>query len=191
MSRRGRRAQARGPLRGQARGRTVSAGAVALLAGLLVGLTPLASEACAGCSNPNLPTARSGAVGLIPGELAVAVNLSGTTMRVLHSEHCPDIGPICEQRAEPPQLHDQGITVAELRPILSLGLTRVFGLELQVPVRMAHTTIIFRRLDGTAFTPDYENIHHRNETLVGLGDPWISARAAWPAWDWTVLATAG
>ena len=27
------------------------------------------------------------------------------------------------------------------------------------------------------FEPDYENIHHRNETLFGPGDPWLLGRA--------------
>jgi hypothetical protein len=97
-------------------------------------------------------------------------------MHVVHSEYCPEIGPICNQRAEPPQLHDQRFYIAELRPILALGLTSIFAAELQMPVRVVRTTIQFRRLDGTPFEPDYANIHHRNETLGGLGDPWLLGR---------------
>jgi len=149
--------------------------------GLLVTLTLFfvdrAAAACAGCSNPNLPTARAGNTALSPGQISVAFNLTATTMRVVHSEGCPDIGPICRLRAEPPQLHDQRFYVAELRPIVALGLSDVFGAELQVPLRVVNTTIRFRRLDGTLFEPDYENIHHRNETLYGIADPWLLGRA--------------
>ena len=40
-------------------------------------------HACAGCSNPNLPTARAANVDLAPGEVSAAVNVTGTTMRVV------------------------------------------------------------------------------------------------------------
>jgi len=136
------------------------------------------AEACAGCSNPNLPVGRGAGAVLRPGELATTVNLTATALNVVHSEACPEIGPICLEREEPPQLHDQRFYVAELRPILELGLTEQLGLEAQVPLRFTRTTVLFRRLDGTPFRPDYENIHHRNETLVGVGDPWVSGRVA-------------
>jgi hypothetical protein len=148
----------------------------AISAILVVLFTGRSANACAGCSNPNLPSARGGVAILQPWELSVAINLTGTTMHVVHSEYCPEIGPICSQRAEPPQLHDQRFYVAELRPILGLGISKIFSAELQVPARVLRTTIQFRRLDGTPFTPDYENIHHRNETLVGFGDPWLLGR---------------
>lgn len=152
-------------------------GALTALA-LLSPLTPRTAEACAGCSNPNLPSVRSQESGSQAGALRVGLNLTGTTMQIVHSEHCPEIGPICDTRAEPPQLHDQTFWIAELRPVIDYSFTERFGLEVQLPFRYTHTSVIFRRLDGTAFTPDYENIHHRNETLTGLGDPWLSGRAS-------------
>ncbi len=154
-----------------------SAFSAAVLALLLVDAG--AAHACAGCSNPNLPTGRAQAILLAPGELSATLGFSATTMSVIHSERCPDIGPVCQERDEPPQLHDQDFYVGELRPIFELGLTRVFGIEAQLPLRFTRTTVVFRRLSGEAFTPDYQNIHHRNEDLVGLGDPWLSGRAAW------------
>ncbi len=97
----------------------------------------------------------------------------------MHAEHCPDIGPICQQRDEPPQVHDQMFYVGELRPTFELGLGDTFSLELQAPIRLSATTVKYRRLDGTEFDPDYVNIHHRNETLAGLADPSVSVRAVW------------
>ena len=100
-----------------------------------------------------------------------------TSVRVVHSETCPDIGPICDTRDEPPQLHDQRFDIAEVRLTLSYGLWRWLGVELQAPLRVSHTSVEYQRLDGTEFTPDYPLIHHRNETLLGPGDPWLLARA--------------
>lgn len=103
----------------------------------------------------------------------------GTAVHVVHESHCPDIGPICNERDEPPQLHDQMFYVTELRPILEYGLSEHFSVEVQIPFKVNHTTIVYRRLDGTVYEPDFANIHHRNETLFGLGDPWLSGRTAW------------
>ena len=97
----------------------------------------------------------------------------------MHPQECPDIGPICAVRAEPPQQHDQQFYVGELRPIFEYSLSTHFGVELQLPFKVTHTTVQYRRPDGTIFVPDYEDIHHRNETLFGVGDPWLSARTAW------------
>lgn len=161
-----------------------------LVALALVGVERRA-RACAGCSNPNLPTARAANTGLGPGELGVGFNLTATTMHVVHPEACPEIGPVCRQRNEPPQQHDQRFYVGELRPIVALGLTSMFAVEAQIPVRVVNTTITFRRLDGTAFAPDYENIHHRNETLTGFADPWLLARASGKVGDLRVTTRAG
>lgn len=149
------------------------------------------AEACAGCSNPNLPNARAGNTALAPGAVTLSLNLTGTTMRVVHPQACPDIGPICKQRAEPPQLHDQRLYVLELRPIVGVGITETFGAELQAPVRIVNTSIVFRRLDGQAFEADYESIHHRNETIAGIADPWLLGRATGALGKVRVTARAG
>jgi hypothetical protein len=163
----------------------------ALLAGAAVSVVAARSEACAGCSNPNLPAARGDRHALAPTELTLALNLTATTMHVVHAEACPEIGPICAERAEPPQLHDQRFYVAELRPILAFGISEWLGAELQLPVRVVKTTIVFRRLDGTRFEPDYQNIHHRDETLYGFADPWLLGRSTWTRDALTLTGRAG
>jgi hypothetical protein len=165
--------------------------AVALLITGLGLTTSRVARACPGCSNPNLPTARAGNFALLPGEISVALNLTGTTMRVVHSEYCPDIGPICGRRAEPPQLHDQRFYIGELRPVAGIGITKLFAVEVQAPIRLLKTTIVFRRLDGSPFEPDYANIHHRNETLFGIADPWILGRATWSVDHFIVTGRGG
>jgi hypothetical protein len=125
------------------------------------------------------------------GQTAVSLGLMATSVRVVHEEYCPDIGPICRERDEPPQLHDQRFSLGELRARVEYGLTEAWGLELQVPVRLSATTVQFRRLDGTPVTLDYVNIHHRDETLFGLGDPWVRARYAFGLGGVNVVARAG
>lgn len=125
------------------------------------------------------------------GQTAVSLGLMTTSVRVVHESYCPDIGPICAERDEPPQLHDQRFSLGELRARVEYGLTEAWGLELQLPVRLNYTTVQFRRLDGTPVDLDYVNIHHRNETLFGLGDPWLRARYAFGLGDVGLVARAG
>lgn len=110
------------------------------------------------------------------GSWALGASLIGTATSVSHVEECPDIGPICAERDEPPQIQEQGFWLGELRAQAEYGVADGLGLELQVPLRFVRTSIAYHRLDGTPFQPDYPSIHHRNETLVGPGDPWLSAR---------------
>jgi hypothetical protein len=138
-----------------------------------------------------LPSGRGGVADLAPGEISVAVHLVGTTMNVVHRSDCPDIGPVCAERDEPPQLHDQQFYSFELRPIVGVGITDQLGAEVQIPFRLVSTTIRFRRLDGTIFEPDYLNIHHRDETLAGFGDPWLLARGTGALGPVRISARAG
>jgi hypothetical protein len=101
-----------------------------------------------------------------------------TSVRTTHESFCPDIGPICDVRDEPGQIHDQRFAIGELRASVEYGLTDALGVELELPLRLNHTTVQFRSLDGAPVSLDYENIHHRDETLFGLGDPWIMGRYA-------------
>lgn len=113
------------------------------------------------------------------GRLTTGLSASGTAVRVVHEARCPIIGPVCLTRNEPPQVHDQMFYVGELRALVDYAFHEHFSAELQLPFRVTNTTIQYRRLDGTVFTPDEPDTHHRNETLVGLGDPWLTARTAW------------
>jgi len=112
------------------------------------------------------------------GQLTASVFASGTSLRVVHVSTCPDSGPACATGEVPPCQHDPDVEVAELRPVLELGLTPNLSVEAQLPVRLVRSRITYRRLDGTPFTPDDAELHHRNETLGGPGDAWLSGRAA-------------
>jgi thiol-disulfide isomerase/thioredoxin len=108
-----------------------------------------------------------------------------------HEEACPDIGPICDVRAEPPQIHDQTIDLAELRANLEFGLSARWALVALLPFRTVRTGIVYRNLAGDPITLDYENIHHRNETLSGIADPWILSRFGGGAGSWGYDLRAG
>ncbi len=75
-------------------------------------------------------------------------------------------------------IHDQDIVNSETRIALELGITSWLAAGLVVPFRVFNTSI--RYLDPAGHEVAIENpfIHHRNETLVGLGDPWLLGRAA-------------
>lgn len=115
----------------------------------------------------------------------------GTSIRVRHESHCPDIGPVCEERDEPPQIHDQRFTVGEWKAGVAWGASESLGFEVVVPFKWMRTEIVYRRLDGTTFEPDYENIHHRSETLSGIGDPRLGGRTGWPLGEGTLSVLTG
>lgn len=117
----------------------------------------------------------------------MSLSTSATALRVVHASACPDLGPVCGERDEPPQLHDQRFAIGELRLTAEHALSDAWGVEAQLPVRLHHTRIQFRALDGTPRALDYVNIHHRDETLAGVGDAWLQARFA-HAWGATSLA---
>jgi hypothetical protein len=78
---------------------------------------------------------------------------------------------------ERPYLHDLRLHLFELRLFTDVVLHENVALEVQLPVRVTATSIVFRRLeDGSAFVPAEGNLHHRTETLLGLGDAWLQAR---------------
>lgn len=111
------------------------------------------------------------------GTLLLGARLMGTSVNVTHTVFCPEIGPVCATRPEPGQVHDQQFFIAELRLLAELSMRDWLSAELQLPLRVSATTITFRRLDGTPIVPESADIHHRNEVLVGLADPWLQLRA--------------
>lgn len=125
------------------------------------------------------------------GSLLLGARVMGTSVNVTHTVECPEIGPVCATRAEPAQVHDQQFWIAELRLLAELAMRDWLSVELQLPLRVSATTITFRRLDGSAFEPESADIHHRNETLVGLADPWLQLRARGQMGAWSGSVNAG
>ena len=98
---------------------------------------------------------------------------TATTTSFSHDAHCPEISPtFC---ADPDveiiaHEHHQGVTLTRTQASLSYGMGKGWQAMAQLPVDIKHLTIDYTTPDGQPYDPPYGNIHHRNETLVGLGD---------------------
>ena len=115
------------------------------------------------------------------GELRLTLNSSLVWMETQHDDVEDVVG-----RGLTDVVHDQGITFLETRLDTELGLTDGLALAAVLPLRVVSTGITFR--DAATHDPvtlTSPNIHHRDETLSGLGDPWVMLRAgrAWSGWQ--------
>jgi thiol-disulfide isomerase/thioredoxin len=74
-------------------------------------------------------------------------------------------------------IHDQTVANGETRLAGELGVNNWLAAGLILPFRLYNTSI--RYLDPGGQQVQIENpfIHHHNETLTGVGDPWIYGRA--------------
>jgi hypothetical protein len=70
-------------------------------------------------------------------------------------------------------------------------VSRHLGIEAVAPVRHVISRIRFLDADRLPLDRPQGDIHHRNETLVGLGDPWLMLHAGAPRGAWTLAARAG
>jgi hypothetical protein len=164
---------------------------LALVTCLTLASLPRLAAACAGCRNPNLPITRLSTAQLAPGQIRGSAVLSATTLNVVHQAGCSDPASCHEVPVQPPFLHDQDIYPGELRAVAELGLSRGWGLEVQLPFRLTTTTIRYSDLDGGAYQPLDPEAHHRNETLAGFSDPWLVGRWGALFRGVTVTARAG
>ena len=88
--------------------------------------------------------------------------------------------------------HDQSIVNSETRLVGELGVTDWLAAGLVLPFRVFDTHIHY--LDpSTGDVVQIENptLHHRNEVLVGVADPWLLARLATVVGGFTMSARLG
>jgi hypothetical protein len=121
----------------------------------------------------------------------VLLSTLATRMHMVHAPSCPDGDLICPMHEEHSQQDELRFTMAELRAIVEHGFTDTLGLEVQLPMRLHDTRLRSPRLDGTPGTPEGINIHHRDETLLGLGDAWVQGRYGWTLGEVRLAARAG
>jgi hypothetical protein len=102
--------------------------------------------------------------------------VSVTGAEASHVEECPDTGPACRTDTPPaPYEHHVRLVTTELALDGAYGLTSFLAVEGRLSLRILGETPRYTELDGTPKSvPD--EIHHRDETLVGPGDPWLLAR---------------
>lgn len=155
---------------------TGAAGATLAALAVLVLFSSRGAHACAGCRNPNMPITRLEAVHLAPGQVRAAAIAAGTALRVVHPAGCADAATCTEVPVQPTYLHDQRILPGELRAVAEVGIWRSLGAELHAPFRLTRTTITYQTPQGGPYQPLDPGVHHRDETLAGIGDPWLLAR---------------
>lgn len=100
-------------------------------------------------------------------------------MSVSHVADCPDLGPDCfhGDHAPTPYNHHVDQLMAETVLDASLGITPWFAVDTRWSLRVADVNPTYSELDGTPKeVPD--DIHHHDETLVDVTDPWLMARLA-------------
>ena len=92
-------------------------------------------------------------------------------MRARHDATCPSVAPLtCAQEALPDHIHDQSLTLVRMEPRFTAGLGKGFQLQVAVPIDLKAARITYTLMDGSAYTPTYGGLHHRDEDLFGLGD---------------------
>ena len=99
-------------------------------------------------------------------------------LTVNHIESCPDIGPDCEGPVSPkPYWHHVSELVSESAFDASYAITANFGIDTRWAVRIIRIKPTYSELDGTPkLVPN--DIHHHDETIGGITDPWLLARVA-------------
>lgn len=116
------------------------------------------------------------------GEFALTLGFTVSPARVNHVASCPDVDPVgCATAPLPDHIHDVGINFANVTLAGTVGLGRGLALTVELPFDAKVLTRRYSTLDGEPFDPRYGDIHHRDETLAGLGDPRIFGR-----WDLAV-----
>ncbi len=163
----------------------------AAVAAAAVMLAPQVANACAGCRNPNLPMGRSDAGPMPPGSLVLSTTLTGTAVDVSHPAGCEDLLNCDEVPVQPAHSHELFMVPIELRPVLAWGITDTWSMDVQLPFRVVHVSADYQTPDGQHYDPIDANIHHRTETLVGLGDGQLGARAAFRAGEWWITPRVG
>ena len=154
---------------------------VPLLATAVVSLTLLlgsSAHACPACGNPSLPQTSTGTGTIQAGSVSVSVGVQSTTLRVSHLAGCVDlddceVGPVQAQHT-----HELFMVPLQVTPSVAWGVADQLALGLDIPLRMIIIRADYETTSGDPFAPIDEGVHHRNETLAGLGDLRLSARTA-------------
>lgn len=165
--------------------------ALALSAAFIQTVVAPRAEACAGCRNPSLAVTRGSAGPLDQGAVRLGAAVTGTTVHVVHEAGCRDTAACAEVPVQPTYFHDQHLYPLELRLLGEYGLSKTFGLEAQVPFRSVTSSIEYTDANGAHYEPLDPGIHHRNETVVGIADPWLLLRIGGMVEKWWLAARPG
>jgi len=108
------------------------------------------------------------------GRFRVGLNMQGSVLGASHSvesdQREPNV-PLADQPAE----HVLDIGMLQWDLDMQLGFHRRFALELLLPIRATIIDATFLDGDGVE-QPQFQSIHHRDETIAGIGDFVVGAR---------------
>ncbi len=113
-------------------------------------------------------------------------------MTVSHVADCPDLGPSCFDGGPKPTPYNHHVDqlMAETVLDVGLGITPWLGVDTRWSLRIADVNPSYSELDGTPKeVPD--DIHHHDETLVDVTDPWLLFRLAAVQGDFVGLLRLG
>lgn len=98
-------------------------------------------------------------------------------MNVSHVADCPDLGPECFHGGHRPTPYNHHIDqlMAETVFDVGLGITSWLGIDMRWSLRVADVNPTYSELDGTPKEVP-NDIHHHDETLVDVTDPWVLFR---------------
>jgi hypothetical protein len=125
------------------------------------------------------------------GALRAGLSLSATTVHVVHTAGCADTDDCTEVPVQPEYLHDQNIYPVEVQAAVEYGFTPLLGVEAQIPFRLVSTTIAFATPSGATYEPLDADVHHRDETVAGIADPWLLLRIGGKVGDFWLAARPG
>ena len=109
-------------------------------------------------------------------------------MQFSHDAMCPEISPVdCEQIDIIDHQHHQSMMLMRVQPSFSIGMGNGWQTMLRVPFDVKVMRIEYTDMSGNPYEPPYGNIHHRNETLTGLGDGELEFQRFWALkGDWVI-----
>jgi hypothetical protein len=112
-------------------------------------------------------------------------------VHVVHEAGCRDTTACSEVPVQPTYFHDQRLYPLELRLAAEYAIDQTFGVELQLPFRTVTTTIAYTTPTGAPYQPLDAGVHHRDETIAGIADPWVLFRVGATAGGWWLAARPG
>ena len=102
--------------------------------------------------------------------------LTGLGVRIWHEASCPEVDPLlCETAEIPVHAHDQRIAWGRLTAGATVGFGEGWQGSVEIPFDVRLIRVAYLTLDGAAYDPPYDDIHHRDEVLSGLvdGTAWV------------------
>jgi hypothetical protein len=98
---------------------------------------------------------------------------------------------LCATDDQPDHRHALRTDILRLDLTASVGLGAHWQARLRLPVELRQIAVAYTTLDGAAYDPPYQDIHHRDERLFGLADGELDASRFWQIGKWSLSGRAG